>query len=483
MLEYFKNIANNNSCSTGAVCSIHPSVQSLFEIILREIAQTSFYAVKLKEYGYENKSAYDFLVEILSVFMINASFNHKKYFSLVLKLDSLRKSAKDKYLDYCKNSNIPYETIDNNFEISENTTLSELIEYSEKCNLTKNKVLNREKQRLFELVTLMVRLSSINVVKIKKLEYDDSYDFEILKFFSVTNNYSISKDKIKKRILEFSSLALKIKRQLYELQKKKFNQKETTLVNLSLDEGYNILVSGDDFDELDRVLNAVENYENNEEINVYTNGSLFLANLYPYFKNNKFLKGHFGSENSEFDFSNFNGSILITQNFVQKIDSLYRGEIFSKKLISFTKVCDIENNDYLPLIKACFNFNKTEKTEDKKVLINYDKNKLNNLDNRETVFIIGRLNNEIQKNKNYNKNIVFLNSAIEGEILLDNIDILKEKSTKITAFFSECNLSNLDLMFILLNQDFKFYFVNCSNTLINPYVTEALKEDFNVKII
>ncbi|MBR6298064.1 MAG: hypothetical protein IKR34_02345, partial [Candidatus Gastranaerophilales bacterium] len=102
---------------------------------------------------------------------------------------------------------------------------------------------------------------------------------------------------------------------------------------------------------------------------------------------------------------------------------------------------------------------------------------------RETVFIIGRLNNEIQKNKNYNKNIVFLNSAIEGEILLDNIDILKEKSTKITAFFSECNLSNLDLMFILLNQDFKFYFVNCSNTLINPYVTEALKEDFNVKII
>ncbi len=483
MLEYFKNIADKNSCSTGAVCSVHPSVNSLYEIILLEISEISFYVVKLKEFGFLNKETNSYLVESLSIFLINTSFNPKKYLGLISKLNAIRKETKELYLEYCKNNNLPYETINKNLDIEPFATISKLIEYSEKITTTRQKNFNNQKQNLFELIVLMTKLASINIVKMKKFIDDDSFDYEIIRFFSLTNSYSIRNEKIKRKILEFSKLALQIKRKLYKVLEEKFGKKESTTVNLTLESGHNILVSGDDFDELDEVLKTLENYDVSEKINVYTNGTLFLANLYPYFKNNKFLKGHYGTDNAEYDFSNFKGAILITQNFVQKIDSLYRGELFSKKLISFTKVVDIENNNYKPLIETALKLDKTENQKKNDIKIELNKDKLLNLKNEEIVFILGRSNNEIQNFKNSNKDVVFLSTPLEGDLLLEKIDDFKKENKKITIFFSECTLLNFDLLLALLDYGFEMYLVHCSNILINPHVIEALKEHFNIKTI
>ena len=43
---------------------------------------------------------------------------------------------------------------------------------------------------------------------------------------------------------------------------------------------------------------------------------------------------------------------MITKNFVQKIDSLYRGELFSNKLISFDKVFDMVMNGEISDVKT-----------------------------------------------------------------------------------------------------------------------------------
>ncbi len=483
MLEYFKNIADKNTCLTGAVCSVHPSVNSLYEVILTEISEISFYMVKLKEFGFLNKETNSYLVECLSIFLINTSFNPQKYLSLISKLNSIRKETKELYLQYCKNNNLPYEIINKNFDIENFTTISKLIEYSEKITTIRQKNFNNGKQNLFELIILMTRFACINVVKIKKFIQDETFDYEIIRFFSLTNSYSIRNEKIKRRIIEFSKIALQIKRKLYKILEEKFGKKETSTVNLAMKSGYNILVSGDDFDELDEVLKTLENFETKEEINVYTNGALFLANLYPYFKNNKFLKGHYGTDNAEYDFSNFKGSILITQNFVQKIDSLYRGELFSKKLISFAKVFDIKNDDYLPLIEAALKFDKSEKQKKNEIKIEINKEKLNNLSDDEIVFVMGRMNNEIQNQEYKNKNVVFLSTALEADLLLEKIDEYKKENKKITIFFSECTLLNFDLLVSILSYKFEIYLVHCSNILINPHVIEALKENFDIKTI
>ena len=489
MYNFFKNIAEQNSCNLIGACSIHPSINALYQIILNEIREISFYLVKLKEFKITDEKAIKISIEGLSIFLINTSYNQENYLKFLNELYLTKKEIKEKYINYCNSNDFPCETINTNFELEKNTTISQLINYTQINLANKQKNIDKTKQRLFELITLFARLSAIEVIKIKKLKEDfNEFDFEILRFFALTNAYSIRNEKIIRRIYEFSDVSLKINLELSKICQEKYGLKESADTKTSLLDGHCILVSGDDLDELEALLKTIEKMDLEETINVYTHGPLFLAHFYPYFKKNKYLKGHFGADNAEYDFSIFDGAILITQNFIQKIDSLYRGEIFSNKLISFSKVTDIKNNNYTPVIKSALKLSKcAQSKESSEIKITYDREKIKkfikNTTSEEIVVISGLTDekNDIQDYKN--KKIVKLNCSLEGDILLESIEKLKQKGIKITVFLAQCNLSNLGVLLTLLNQDINLNIANCPHVLINPHVIESLKEDFSVNII
>ncbi len=488
MFDYFKNIAEKNSCQSIGVCSVHPSVTSLYEILLAQLRDISYYLVKLKEFGFLNNNIMDVVIETLSTFLINTSFNQSKYLSLIKKLQNIKEETKEKYTNYCSVHKFPYEVINCNLKIDDKTTISELINYSQNTLMNKQKNCDRKKQRLFELITLQAKLCAINIVKIKKLDKNfNDFDYDVIRFFALTNGYSIRDEKIIRRIKEFSNISAVLKEKLDSIYKEKYGNKESASILTNPQKGHSILVSGDDLDELEHVLKALEEYDPKTPINVYTNGALILAHFYPYFKNNKFLKGHLGKDNTEYEFSIFPGSILITKNFIQKIDTLYRGEIFSNKLISFEKVFDIENDNYEPLISSCLNIDGFNKNQEKKYLkITYDikeiEKTLENIENEEVILIAGKPDdNYIGEYKN--KKIITFNYPLEEDILIKSIKYLKEKNIKTTIFFSQCNLSSIDAILSLLNEEINIYLAQCSSLLINPHVIEALKEDFMVNII
>ncbi len=493
MYEYFKNMLEKNSCRSIGVCSIHPSVNSLYEILLNEIRESSFYIVKLKEFNLINKEIISKMIEALSIFLVNTSFNKTKYLKLVRELFNYKKEIKQRHSQYCSLYQLPCETITTGIVIDDKTTISDLIELAQSYIINKQKNCNKEKQHMFDLIALFAKLSAINIIKLKNLNYSskekiEKFSYETIRFFSLTNGYSIRNEKIKRRILEFCTIALEIKKELSLTLENKYGIKEKTDVSRNILKGHGILVSGDDLNELEEVLRQINEAdlddETKEKINVYTNGALFMAHFYPCFKENKFLKGHFGTNEAEFDFSTFKGAILLTQNFVQKIDNLYRGDIFSNKLISFERVQDIEFEDYEPLIlssletenkifekkdeiKSCYDFEKT-----KNIFQNYSKD--------EIILIIGQIN----KSENFNLNeAVNLNSPLELDMIFDFIKILKEKQVKITILFTQCNLTNIENVLLLLNQKINIYLANCSNVLINPHIIEALKKEFEVKFV
>ena len=487
MYDFFKNIAKINSCTLMGACSIHPSVNALYQIILNEIREISFYLVKLKEFKITDKEATKISIEGLSIFLINTSYNQNNYLNFLNNLHSTKNRVKNCYINYCMENDFPCETIETSFSLEKNTSISQLINYAQNNIANKQKNVDKSKQRLFELITLFAKLCAIEIVKIKKLDENfDEFDFEILRFFALTNTYSIRSEKIIRRIKEFCEFSLKIFFKLSEIYEEKYGTKESASTSDGLVDGHCILVSGDDLDELDELLKTIEETKPKENINVYTHGSLFLAHFYPHFKNNKYLKGHFGTQDAEYDFSVFDGAILITQNFIQKIDSLYRGEIFSNKLISFSKFADIKNNDYMPVLDACLKLDGCKKSKKASVIkIDYDKNKIKKLTEntkaQEVIIISGIIEKE---NKNINNaQIININFPLESDILLKSIQELKEKNIKITLFLAQCNLVNLKVLFMLLNQNINLNIANCPHVLINPHVIECLKEDFNVNII
>ena len=79
----------------------------------------------------------------------------------------------------------------------------------------KEKVKDKSKEYLFSLITIFSKLTCIDLVKIKKFEPDyTEYDFEIIRFFALTNGYSIRNEKIKRRITDFSNISYKIQEKL-----------------------------------------------------------------------------------------------------------------------------------------------------------------------------------------------------------------------------------------------------------------------------
>lgn len=496
MYEFFKNILEKNTCRSIGVCSVHPSVNALYEILLSQLRETSFYLVKLKEFNLLNISAMDKIIESLSIFLINTSFNKTKYLNLIKELSLLKESVKKKYEEHCSTYQFPCEIINSNLKIDNNTSLSDLVEIAQNYIVNKQKNNNQNKQHMFDLITLLAKLSAINVIKIKKINNDiqeklEKYTFEIIRFFSLTNGYSIRNEKIKRRILEFCNTAQEIKKELNKTLEEKYGKKENCSVETTILKGHNILISGDDINELEKVLKTIDEIEIDneikEKINVYTNGALFLSHFYPFFKNNKFLKGHLGTNNTEYDFSTFQGSILITQNFVQKIDNLYRGEIFSNKLISFEGIQDIIQDNYIPLIDSCLKIENQIYNKKAPISFNCDfietKEKIKNFNKKEVILIIGQIDDDNIFTHGKKDEIINLDCPLELDEIFNFIEILKEKEIKITILFTQCNLSNIELVLLLLNKEISIYLASCSNILINPHIIETLKKDFDVNFV
>ena len=490
MYEYFKSLSENSCCSQSGVCSIHPAISALYDILLYEIRSSVFYLVKMKEFNILNKNACAQCLEALSLFLINTSLNESKYLKIVNNINKIKKDLKEQYIKYCADNDLPCEILKTGIEIKEKTTINQLIEFAQINLKTKINAIDKSKQALFELVTLYAKLSASIVQKIKRYENYDEFDFEILRFFALTNTYSIRIEKIKRRIQEFCSTAFKLKQKLFQITKERYGEKCNAVISTSEYKGHGILVSGDDLIELELLLKTLDKMQLKDEVNVYTNGSLILAHFYPYFKNNKFLKGHWGVNDVYYDFSKFSGSILITRNFLQKIDNLYKGEIYSSKIISFSKMIDIKNDNYEPLIKSALSGQGFLKDNKKPELnISYDTEKINKelldvINNySEAVLIAGSLDSKKISQKYQNKKIIYFSTPLESDLLLNAIEKLSNNNIKITIFFPHCDIESIYNVFLLLNKDIKIYISACSHIIINPHLINALKLNFNIEVI
>ena len=487
MQNYFKEIADRSSCALSGVCSTHPSISALHDNLMLQLREISFYIVKLKELGYTNKPTMAQSIEALSLFLVNTSFNQTKYLNLIAKLYSIKMSVKQKYKNCCDEQELPCEIIKSSFEITPQTTIAQLIEYAENNAINKQKAIDKTKQKLYELVSLFSKLASVSVVKIKKYVADfDEYDFEILRFFALTNAYSIRNEKIKRRIIEFSKIALSLREKLIEVLALRYGEKQSAMISESEVKGHALLISGDDLNELEDILKEIE--KNNLDINIYTNGPMILAHFYPYFKQNEHLKGHLEDNNIQYLFSTFPGAVLITKHFLQKIDNLYKGTIYSNKTISFSKVIDIENNDYKSLLDKTLEMQGFLADKEGKVLnINYDIKKIDdiiqNFEDDKIVIVAGVMQDDELLSQYKDIKILNLNCPLETDLLFKTVKALRAKNVEITCFFPQCGLESLYSALIMLAQDIKIYVSNYSNILINPHVIEALAENFNVKVI
>lgn len=486
MYEFLKNLSDKSHCRSMGICSIDPTVSAIEELLLSQIRETSFYILKLHGLGQTNREIEENIIKGLSIVMINTSFDRHDLLNFLALICRDKNNAKEKYISICRKNHQPCELIDSDFNMCNQTDLNSIIKAGEAGLQNKYKGVTREKQRLFELITLFAKTSSIILELYKKITQDTSrYDFEIIRFFALTNTLSTRCEKLKRRILEFSKLSFKLQSEMSGAYENRWGKRQSAKILLSPKKGKCILISGPDLFELEKLLETI----GDRKIDVYTNSLMFIAHTYPKFKNNKNLAGHLGTQDPGIDFSDFPGAILITQNFVQKIDSLLRGTMYSNKIIAPNRVFKIENNDYEPLIQAALKLEGYEKSYEKKYLEishNFEKldNTLKELKGESVVIIVGENVGDSTIEDFGGKKVINLECPVESDLLIRALEKCTEFEIKTDLFFTTCTISGINtLMSTLFMNLERLWLVNCSSALISPHVLESLELDFNVKII
>ena len=164
------------------------------------------------------------------------------------------------------------------------------------------------------------------------------------------NAQRISPAKLKTQIEKLAVNDIELLKLINSVQIENYGEIGQSEVSYSTRPHKAIMVSGSNLCDFASVLEQTKD----EDVDVYTNGNLLVAHLFPHFKEYKNLQGHFGNgiTTTILDFATFPGAILLTKNEVQNIEYLYRGRLFTTDEISPKGVSKIENNDFSPLIES-----------------------------------------------------------------------------------------------------------------------------------
>lgn len=472
MNDLFKILWDKTPCQKNGICSTNPILWALDIVIINEIKQIAFYIVRLKELNFTNYEIMKEAINALSTTITDTNFNKNSFKKFYANLINVKNKTKDFYIQKCKELNISFEIINPDFFIKENDLkISDLIKKGENIiSLFYNK-LKDEKMRLINIIILISKATAVNLVKLSSYKtIDEIYYFQTLKFLNTTNFISTRKEKIKRKIKEFSNYSYEIQKELNNEYLIHYGKKETSVIKNKIIKGKSVLIVGEDLDE---VYNFLEKTKN-EDINIYLSPYLVCAFLYPKFKNFKNLIGIYGTYDIEKGFSDFMGPIYVTRNSPIDLDSAFRGKIFSTKTIPNDKSIPItlDNLDkLLNEIKNSKGFLKEKNGEE--FLFEYDFEKIDKIQNENILITLGN------KKENEDLNFIYPN---EIELLYYAIEKFKDK--KLSINFSNCTLPIINTILSIINKNLdKISIEGCNSFNINPHITDSLKKDFEIEII
>ena len=124
-------------------------------------------------------------------------------------------------------------------------------------------------------------------------------------------------------------MSVAVMKKLDEANTETYKNPTPHLVNVKVEKGPFIIVSGHDLKDLEMLLEQTEG----KGINIYTHGEMLPAHGYPELKKYHHLVGNYGSawQDQQNEFDNIPGCILMTTNCLMRPRETYKDRIFTTK--------------------------------------------------------------------------------------------------------------------------------------------------------
>lgn len=513
------NDAEYNECTARGACSISPNISSLQEVLLIFIKQLAFYAIKLREFEESDTSDIEnAVITGLSTLVTTTDYSDRLLMDIVRRLFDTLNDAKTLYHNICTEKNITCDDLAFELKIDSSTNLSEVVSQGEKIFLEKYKKMSAAQKNLSEILLFVLKSMCLNILQLKDLgENTDNAVKNVLSGLNTLNNKKAQSQTIREEIEKLAEADNRLLGEINKAQINIYGALTEAEVSHSTSPGKAILVSGGSLDNLYDLLEKAIN----ENIDVYTHGDLLIAHAFSSFNKFEHLKGHFGDcmENCILDFATFPGAILLTKNFSQNLEFLYRGRLFTTAKIQPRGVVRIENDNFTPVIesaKSAKGFAKGQKKAPETVGFNQEvlEQKLDNIAagfNRgdiQYLFIIGvatysYVNQEYFKAlfKSLPKNSYVISFSYTADIpdilhlnLVNNLPLIYSvvenlfskiplNSDRIAFFLTRCDVNSISNMIGLKRRGAKNIFLaKCPPNSMNPSVLKTLQEDFLIQL-
>lgn len=496
-----------------------PYVAIIKEMFISELKHLVYFIEKLKEFNVNMTTYTDKVIEFIGTLIVNLDFRKESFFVIFEDLYNNKIMLKKMYISACEKENVKPSLLENDeFQTNSKDLILKFLnekKSSYELNTEINK-LSKQQKYLYEIIICLVLTSCNYLMKLKSFNnnYEEGKN-KVLDFFNNSNKKNLSEDELKQKIENFSHTNYEIIKTYYKSIESKYGKISSGIVPIVKKEGKAILVSGNNLNDLEKLLNAIEGLN----INLYTHNGMIKAFMYEYFRNNQNLAGHYqySENNFSIDFASFPGPIFICGNSTPKID-LIRGQIYTTAKYPSYGIAKIENDDYSELIEYTLDSKGFEaETKIGTLDIGYDKSSINDIINDikykkenaiiNRILIIGmsdnydfnevtfkNIINQFKENdyiisfvKDLKKdNFKYINTFYDFSLLYEIIEELKKNIPQIERdiiiYINECNKITVSHIFNLRYLGIeKVYIGQCCPSIINPSLITELDELYGIK--
>lgn len=499
------------------ICSISPFLSHMQSVVLIYIRELAFYLFELNSLGYNNENMKNDFIESFGALITNFEYSQESFHKVISTLYIDLYQTKEFYKVLCQKNNVSPKFTKSKMKITQQFSVSDAIKQGKKVFDKINASLNEEKRKRFDLMIVILKSIYIYMVELQELNKDiDTYYKALLTAIGPVDAKTVSVKQIDEMIEIYVKLDNELMKQVYEARKEMFGEFIETEISFSNKPSKAILVAGSNIKDLELILKATEG----KEIDVYTHGQMIAGHTYEKLKAYPHLAGHYGKglDYTLYDFAYFPGPIFLTKLSSYKIESIYRGNIFTSDAIAPEGIIKIRDNNFEPLIQAALGeegFTKTIENESLKMGFNEEKfiKDVNNIAQKiekneiKNLFTIGVGNGTISQSQYFQEflnlleeddfaisasyvhnreNVLHSNVDYVFPLLYKALDIISAKKSlsdldpKIN--FTRCEPHTIPNLFYIKHLGINnVYFWGCSPNLFNPALIEFTQEILNIK--
>ncbi len=347
----------NTGCTIRGVCGKDEEIAALQDALLYLVKGIAVFGVRARELGLQDEATERFVMQALFATVTNVNFDSERFVALARQAMTLRDKLRDAVMQGCPSADsgdclhhLPAPATwawDGNQET--------LIQKGQEVGVMADTTLNPDVRSLRELLIYGLKGLAAYADHADILGYRNN---ELAAFvqegLAATLDDDMPVADLVNLCMRCGSSGVAVMALLDEANTTTYGHPEPTMVNIGVEEGPAILISGHDLRDLDELLQQTKG----AGVKVYTHGEMLPAHAYPAFKKYPHLVGNYGGAwwDQQREFAMFNGSILLTTNCLQKPQAAYEDRIYTTGHVGWSGVPHIadrepgKQKDFSPLI-------------------------------------------------------------------------------------------------------------------------------------